>query len=126
MYVHGDILVRHHGYLKPEDICDLPLEPFQPKHIAFPCRSFGKSAAVNRSFQATWFTNLGAALRRYAGRRLLLYVLKKNPDIIWLQIQSQSMQISKFSGQTPLDKYRIDTWLEGFNLLKHQWEQRKC
>ena len=24
------------------------------------------------------------------------------------------------------NKYRIDTWLEGFNLLKHPWEARKC
>ena len=55
-YVHSEILVRHHGYLKPEDI---PLEPFQPKHIAFPSRSFGKSAPMNRSFQATWFNKFG-------------------------------------------------------------------
>jgi len=41
--------------VKPEDIGDLPLEPFQPMHIAFPSRSFRKSAPVNRSFQATWF-----------------------------------------------------------------------
>ena len=41
--------------IKPEGIGDLPLEPFQPKHIAFPSRSFGKSAPVNRSFPvAIW------------------------------------------------------------------------
>ena len=32
-----------------EDNGDLPLEPFQPKHIAFPSRSFRKS--VNYSLQ---------------------------------------------------------------------------
>ena len=39
--------------IKPEDIGDLPLELFRPKHIAFSSLSFGKSAPVNRSFQAT-------------------------------------------------------------------------
>ena len=39
--------------IKCEGIGDLSLEPFQPKHIAFPSRSFGKSAPVNRSFQVT-------------------------------------------------------------------------
>ena len=37
--------------IKPEVIDNLPLEPFQPKHIAFPSRT----APVNRSFQANWF-----------------------------------------------------------------------
>ena len=41
--------------IKPEDIGDLPLKPFQPMHFAFPSRFFGKSAPVNRSFQPTWF-----------------------------------------------------------------------
>ena len=41
--------------VKPEDIGDLPLKPFQPTHFAFPSRSFGKSAPVNRFFQPTWF-----------------------------------------------------------------------
>ena len=35
--------------VKSEDNGDLPLEPFQPKHIAFPSRSFRKS--VNYSLQ---------------------------------------------------------------------------
>ena len=47
--------------VKPEDIGDLPLEPFQSKHIAFPSRSFGKNAPVYRSFQMTWF-NIFASL----------------------------------------------------------------
>ena len=39
-----------------EDVIgDLPLQPFQPMHIVFPSRTFGKSAPVSRSFQATWF-----------------------------------------------------------------------
>ena len=54
-YTRGEILVRHHDYLNSEDIGNLPLEPFQPKHIAFPSWSFGKSAPVNPSFQAMWF-----------------------------------------------------------------------
>ena len=55
MYTRGKIVMA----IKPEDIGDLPLQPFQPKHIAFPSRSFGKSAPVNRSFQATWFNKFG-------------------------------------------------------------------
>ena len=41
--------------IKPSDVPDLPLHPFQPKNIQFPYRSFGKSAPVKRSFQAGWF-----------------------------------------------------------------------
>ena len=37
-----------------EDIGDFPLEPFQPRNIAFPHRSFGITRPVSRSFQATW------------------------------------------------------------------------
>ena len=33
------------------------MEPFQPRHIAFPSRFFGKSSPVKRSFQANWFNN---------------------------------------------------------------------
>ena len=43
------------GAINFEDFGDLPLEPFQPRHIVFPSRSFGKTAPVSRSFQATWF-----------------------------------------------------------------------
>ncbi len=41
--------------IKAEDIGVLPNAPYQLTHIAFPSRSFGKSAPVNRSFQAAWF-----------------------------------------------------------------------
>jgi len=42
--------------IKPSDIPDLSLQPFQPRNIHFPYRTFGKSAPVNPSFQATWFS----------------------------------------------------------------------
>jgi len=42
--------------IKPSDIPDLSLQPFQPRNIHFSYRTFGKSAPVNRSFQATWFS----------------------------------------------------------------------
>jgi len=60
--------------VKPEDIGDLPLEPFQPMHIAFPSRSFRKSAPVNRSFQATWFNKF--AWLHYDVRRMPLAALR--------------------------------------------------
>ena len=41
--------------IKPGDVPDLPLEPFQPRNIMFPYRSFGKTTLVKRSFQVTWF-----------------------------------------------------------------------
>ena len=41
--------------IRPEDVGELPVEPFQPRHIAFPSRSFGKSDHVKRLFQANWF-----------------------------------------------------------------------
>ena len=41
--------------ITPSDIPDLSLQPFQPRNIHFHYRTFGKSAPVNRSFQATWF-----------------------------------------------------------------------
>ena len=53
--------VRHRGYQARRHT----LEPFQLKHIAFPSRPFGKSASVNRSFQAMWFNKI--ALRCYVG-----------------------------------------------------------
>ena len=34
---------------------DLTFQPFQPRNMHFPCRTFGKSATLKRSFQATWF-----------------------------------------------------------------------
>ena len=40
---------------KREDVRDVPDRAFQPTHISFPRREFGKSAPVRRSFQATWF-----------------------------------------------------------------------
>ena len=35
---------------------DLSFQPFQPRNMHFPSRTFGKSAPVKRSFQATWFS----------------------------------------------------------------------
>ena len=109
-YVHGDILVWHRGYLKFEDIGDLPLEPIQPNHIAFPSRSFGKSAAVNRSFQATWFNKFGWL--HYDVTQDCFTCCKKWLlfGFWWLQIQSQSMQISGGAyPQTPLHKCALHT-----------------
>ena len=37
--------------VKSEDNGDLPLEPFQPKHIAFPSQSFNKSVNSYYSLQ---------------------------------------------------------------------------
>ena len=42
--------------IKPSDIPDLSLQPFQPRNIHFPYCIFGKSAPVNRSFRVTWFS----------------------------------------------------------------------
>lgn len=36
-------------------VYDVPDQAFQPAYISFPCREFGKSAPMKRSFQATWF-----------------------------------------------------------------------
>lgn len=38
-----------------EDVHAVPNQPYQPTHIQFPRREFGKSAPVKRSFQACWF-----------------------------------------------------------------------
>ena len=46
--------------IKPSDVWDLPLQPFQPRNISFPHHSFGKTNPVKRSFQATWFNKLQA------------------------------------------------------------------
>ena len=40
---------------KKEDVYDVTDQPFQPNHIKFPYRQFGKSAPVQRAFQASWF-----------------------------------------------------------------------
>ena len=42
--------------IKPSDIPDLSLQPFQQRNIHFPYRTFGKSPPVTRSFRATWFS----------------------------------------------------------------------
>ena len=42
---------------KQEDVHDVPDKAFQPTHISFPRREFGKSAPVRRSFQATGFNH---------------------------------------------------------------------
>ncbi len=52
----------------PEDIGNLPLESFQPKHIAFPSRSFCKSAHVHRLFQTTWFNDFASLVPRPSTR----------------------------------------------------------
>ena len=113
-YVHGDILVRRRGYLKPEDIGDLPLHPI---HIAFPSRSFGKSAAVNRSCQATWFNKFGwlhyditqdAARCFTCCKRMVIIWVLMAPDLI-----SKHANFKNFLGgacpQTPLDKCALHT-----------------
>ena len=38
-----------------EDVHAVPNQPYQPTHIQFPRREFGKSAPVKRSFKACWF-----------------------------------------------------------------------
>ncbi len=40
---------------KTEDVHEVADQAYQPTHISFPQREFGKSAPVKRSFQATWF-----------------------------------------------------------------------
>ena len=34
---------------------DVPDQPFQPRSLKFPYRSFGQSKPVQRCFQASWF-----------------------------------------------------------------------
>ena len=41
--------------LKVDDILDLPNEPYQPRHLSFPLRKFGKASPVSRAFQVSWF-----------------------------------------------------------------------
>ena len=36
---------------------NVPDKPFQPRHLSFPPRSFGKTSPVSRSFQASWFNH---------------------------------------------------------------------
>ena len=38
-------------------VMDIPPVPNQPKIFKFPQRCFGKTNPVNRSFQASWFSN---------------------------------------------------------------------
>ena len=44
-----------YGEFFSEDVYDVPNEPFQPTHISFPPKEFGKSSPVRRTFQASWF-----------------------------------------------------------------------
>ena len=39
----------------PKDIGDVSTKPYQPRHISFPSRTFGKQSPVQRSFQPNWF-----------------------------------------------------------------------
>ena len=48
-------IVQMMANFKKEDVHAVPNQPFQPTHIRFPCRKFGKSTPVKRSFQACWF-----------------------------------------------------------------------
>ena len=41
--------------IDPKDIGDLPTKPYQPRHISFPPRTFGKQSPVQRMFQNSWF-----------------------------------------------------------------------
>ena len=41
--------------IDPKDIGDLPTKPYQPRHISFPPRTFGKQSPVQRTFQCSWF-----------------------------------------------------------------------
>jgi hypothetical protein len=73
MQVHSRLVYVHTWYseimaVKPEDIGDFPLEPFQPKHIAFPSQSFRKSAQVSRLFQTTWFNKFASLVPRPSAR----------------------------------------------------------
>ena len=38
-----------------KDIGDVSTKPYQPHHISFPPRRFGKQPPVQRSFQSSWF-----------------------------------------------------------------------
>ena len=40
---------------EPDDVYDVPGEPYQPCHLSFPARRFGKASPVHRSFQLVWF-----------------------------------------------------------------------
>ena len=41
--------------INPKDIGDLSTKPYQPHHISFPSRTFGKQSPVQCSFQSGWF-----------------------------------------------------------------------
>ena len=50
---------RHRSMAKrafvSDDVYDVPGEPYQPCHLSFPARRFGKASSVHRSFQLVWF-----------------------------------------------------------------------
>ena len=48
--------------IKPEDIDNLPLEPFQPKHIAFPFRTTFHANTCGQSTRATPSVHTRAAI----------------------------------------------------------------
>ena len=41
--------------IDPKDIRDVSTKPYQPRHISFPPRRFGKQSPVQRSFQSFRF-----------------------------------------------------------------------
>ena len=43
----------------------------------------------------------------------------------WILVHTEPLTCQEYTSSR-CNKYRIDTWLEGFNLLKHPWEPRKC
>ena len=38
-----------------DDVYHVPEKPYQPQHLSFPARQFGKASPVHRSFQLVWF-----------------------------------------------------------------------
>ena len=49
------IKVEHMSF-KVEDTYNLPADkPYQPHHLSFPSRKFGKSSPVYHTFQVSWF-----------------------------------------------------------------------
>ncbi len=93
---------------KREDVHDVPEQAFQPTHISFPPREFGKRAPVKRSFQATWFQPLQvASLQCWTRCRLLFQV--DAPTLSRKRKAPQRFQVGATGGDfhaAPEDRYR--------------------
>ena len=56
----------------------------------------------------------------------ILTPLKELQVLAYMYMMFHTNQRKKIMASKICNMYRIDTWLEGFNLLKHPWEPRKC